>query len=307
MKRYSIGLVLVGIGLIAGSCVPLVQTLRSDPGAAPLLRMNMPPGGGSAAFTLAEPRDVVPVIAWAWTATAADPGAAAGPAYTFSIVDQAGRVLARERGVASGATAKDAAPGMGGALRLPGRSVPAGTWTVHLDTEDAAGRIRGAEVRLLRRQPGPFSRLLTTLGLVILGWLTASLGALQWIRAEAARPVSHDPGQEQLERERPWVVGCHLGALLGYLIPFGHLMGPFSIWLARRRIYPEVERAGRAALNFQLSLTLYVLVGLMLSFFLIGLVVLFALVVFHFAMVLYAALRAQRGLAVHYPLSIQFI
>jgi uncharacterized Tic20 family protein len=144
--------------------------------------------------------------------------------------------------------------------------------------------------------------------LAILGWLTASLGALQWVRAEAARPIaSADAVPPHADEERLWTTGCHLSALLGYLLPFGHVVGPLAVWLAKRRTFPAVEQAGRNVLNFQLSITLYALAGLFLSFFLIGILVLFLVVVFQFSTVLYASLRAQRGLDVRYPLTIKLI
>jgi uncharacterized Tic20 family protein len=157
--------------------------------------------------------------------------------------------------------------------------------------------------------PGLMPALLTSLVLAILGWLAACLGALQWIRAEAAHPARiadhrDGPGGDQ---ERLWTAGCHLSALLGYLLPFGHLIGPLAVWLSKRHTFPAVEQAGREALNFQLSVTLYVLAGLLLSFFLIGLVVLFLVVVFHFTTVLYASLLAQRGAEVHYPFTMKII
>jgi uncharacterized Tic20 family protein len=180
---------------------------------------------------------------------------------------------------------------------------------VQLDMPSAAGLLRDAELRLLPPSPGLFPALLTTLVIAILGWLTAALGALQWIRSEAA-DASRAAGSAETHRsesERLWTVGCHLSALLGYILPFGHVLGPLAVWMSKRHGYPAVERAGRSALNFQLSATLYVLAGLLLSFFVIGLAVLFLVVVFHFSMVLYASLRAQRGIDVHYPFCIRFI
>ena len=61
------------------------------------------------------------------------------------------------------------------------------------------------------------------------------------------------------------------------------------------------------SLNFQLTVSLFGLIGIMLSAVFIGLVLLFALVVLHVSMTLVASLRAQRGERVRYPVNIRII
>lgn len=305
LRRYSVGLLLAGIGLIAGSCVPLAQTFWTTD-AVPVQRLALPPGDGAAALDIAEDLTAAPVVL-----IEVLPGIAGKTLpYSFSIRDASGSALVEETGTAVLASAD---PGPGGSAMPPLRlrfrelSIPAGGWRVELDVGTAAGLIQGMELRLLNPSPGLMPALMTTLVLAILGWLAASLGALQWIRAVAAHPAGAGDGTADHERVRLWTVGCHLSALLGYVLPFGHLLGPLAVWLSKRHTMPAIEPAGRSALNFQLSVTLYVLAALLLSFFLIGIVVLFVVVVFHFAVVLYAALRAQRGLDVVYPFSLRFI
>lgn len=306
LKRYSIGLLLTGIGLTLGSCVPLAQTLWSGSSG---VAQRLAPGGEPAVLVLARDLTAVPIVSIEPYPGAVD---AAGQTmtYSFSIRDAAGSALIEEDGtVGTGSGVQGAAPSGPPVLRLRFRelTMPAGRWEVRLDAGEAAGLVRDAELRLRPPAAGLMPALMTTLVLAALGWLTASLGALHWIRSEAARPGAHARGAVDDGRARVWAVGCHLSALLGYLVPFGHLLGPLAIWLAKRDVLPGVEAAGRSVLNFQLSITLYVLASLLLSFFLIGVAVLFVLVVFHFTMVLYASLRAQRGLDVNYPLTIRFI
>lgn len=297
LKRHSIVLLLGGMGLILGSCVPLAQTVWA-PESGPVQRLDLPPGS-AVPLHVFESLTAAPVVVVAPSA-----GPAGTLAYTLSIRDASGSALIEESGSAPRA-AESGDAGRPASLRLRFRelTIPAGEWTVRLDVGNAAGRVREAELRLGNPSPGLVPALMTSLMLAILGWLAASLGALQWIRAEAARPAADAPDAPA----RAWTVGCHLSALLGYILPFGHILGPLAIWLNKRHSLPAVERAGRNALNFQLSVTLYVLAALLLSFFLIGIAVLFVVVVFHFAVVLYAALRAQRGLEVTYPFSIRFI
>lgn len=307
LKRYSIGLLLAGIGLIAGSCVPLAQTFLGA-GSAPLQRLALPPGD-AAPLHVADDLTVAPVVVINVLPDIADAAAPTLP-YSFSIRDASGGVLVEESGMAVLASAEQRTGERGSPqlrLRFRELTIPAGSWRVELDAGSGAGLIQDVELRLLDPSPGLMTALMTTLVLAILGWLAASLGALQWIRAAAARPAGEGDGTADDERVRMWTVGCHLSALLGYVLPFGHLLGPLAVWLSKRHSMPAIESAGRSALNFQLSVTVYVLTALLLSFFLIGVVVLFVVAVFHFAAVLYAALRAQRGLEVDYPFSLRFI
>lgn len=308
VKHYSIALLVAGIGLIAGSCVPLAQTLWLDAGGGAGPRVSVPPLGGEASLDVSASRYAAPVIrVEAFPALAGN----APPVlrYSFSIAGDSGGTLVDESGTASlnSASAAGRAPAL--ELRFDGIAIPAGQWTVRFDTGPARELIRSIELRLEPASTGTLAALMTALILAILGWLAASLGALYWIRAEAARPAGAvaEDASAAAGQERLWTVACHFSALLGYLLPFGHVIGPLAVWLAKRRTLPGIERAGREALNFQLSVTLYVLAALFLSFFLIGLVILFAVVVFHFATVLYASLRAQRGLDVRYPLVIKII
>jgi uncharacterized protein len=303
-RTYSIGLLVAGIVLIVGSCVPVAQTVRSVD-STPVQRLALPLDGAAASLEVPETRSAVPVVQLA-PRPGLEGGAGKNLAYSFSMHDEAGGELIDESGVAPFRPVLDAAGGQP-VLRVRFRElvVPAGRWTARFDAGGYDGLIRSAELQLRAPSPGVMPALMTTLVTAILGWLGAVLGALYWVRAEAARPAAASNARG--EQDRLWTVACHLSALLGYILPFGHVLGPLVIWLKKRDEIASVEQTGRAVLNFQLSATLYVLAGLLLSFFLIGIAVLFAVVAFHFAMVLYASLRAQRGLEVVYPLSIRFI
>lgn len=306
LKRYSAVLLVAGIGLIAGSCVPLAQTLWSAQSAPPET-LPLPPDR-PATLELPAPVSAAPVVRIEpYPGALQEPGATLE--YAFSIRDPGGQALLARSGTAGAGPGFDSAGGSAGLrIAFPALTIPAGRSTVRLDVGDAAALVRHAEMVLAPPSLGLLPALMTTLMLAILGWLAACLGALQWIRAEAARPaaVGGTPAAGDAEG-RLWAVACHLSALAGYIVPFGHLLGPLAVWLWKRDRLPAVEQAGRSALNFQLSVTMYVLAGLLLSFFLVGVAVLFVVVVFQFAVVLYASLRAQRGLDVHYPLTIRFI
>ncbi|WP_416925739.1 DUF4870 domain-containing protein [Ottowia sp.] len=67
---------------------------------------------------------------------------------------------------------------------------------------------------------------------------------------------------------------AHLSALAGFIIPFGNLLGPLIVWQLKKNEMPFVDDQGKEALNFQITVTLALLVSLLLIFVLIGFVLL---------------------------------
>jgi uncharacterized Tic20 family protein len=59
-------------------------------------------------------------------------------------------------------------------------------------------------------------------------------------------------------------MAAHLSAYVGFFIPFGHILGPLVVYLAKRSDDSEVDAHGRASLNFQLTMTLFLFVFLIL-------------------------------------------
>lgn len=80
---------------------------------------------------------------------------------------------------------------------------------------------------------------------------------------------------------RIWAMLCHSSALLAWLILFAlvflgiplflplNVLAPFLIWQWRRIKYPWVDFQGKESLNFQISLTLYILFVIFISLLLV--------------------------------------
>lgn len=106
---------------------------------------------------------------------------------------------------------------------------------------------------------------------------------------------------------RQWAMLCHISAFAGLLIPFGNIGGPLLFWLLKRNDHPLVDDNGREAVNFQISITIYLAVSVVLVFVLIGFLLLIALGIFWIVMVIIASIRANDGHSYRYPLTIRFI
>ncbi len=118
---------------------------------------------------------------------------------------------------------------------------------------------------------------------------------------------------------RSWDVLCHLSALAMFLaIPFGNILGPLVIWLLKKDELGSVDAHGKESLNFQISLSLYLLafagLTVMLMFILIGFLMVPMLVALAAVMpivdtifVVIASLKASNGEFFRYPLTIRLI
>ena len=80
-------------------------------------------------------------------------------------------------------------------------------------------------------------------------------------------------------QERQWALICHLSALSGYVIPFGNLIVPIIIWSMKKEEMPMVDRHGKEVINFQISMTIWMIVSAFLIFLLIGIPLLIVLAI----------------------------
>jgi uncharacterized Tic20 family protein len=107
---------------------------------------------------------------------------------------------------------------------------------------------------------------------------------------------------------RTWAMLCHLGGLGVYIIPsVGHIIAPLIFWLIKKDESPFVDDQGKESLNFQISITIYALVALLLTLVIIGFILLPAVGIFDLIMVIIAAVKANSGEKYRYPLCIRFI
>lgn len=110
------------------------------------------------------------------------------------------------------------------------------------------------------------------------------------------------------EREaRTWGMACHLSALAGFVIPFGSIIGPLVVWLIKREESGFVDRQGKEALNFQITMFIAFLISLVLMFVLIGFVLIAAVVIFDLIMIIVATIKTSEGQDFRYPVSLRLI
>jgi uncharacterized Tic20 family protein len=106
---------------------------------------------------------------------------------------------------------------------------------------------------------------------------------------------------------RMWAMFCHLAALAGYTgIPFGNVIGPLVVWLIKKDDHLFIDDQGKEAINFQISMTIYLIVAGLLCFVLIGIPLLIFLAIAQVILIIIAAVKANSGELYRYPFAIRF-
>lgn len=106
---------------------------------------------------------------------------------------------------------------------------------------------------------------------------------------------------------RMWAMLAHLSALSGFVIPFGNIIGPLVIWLVKRDEMSFVNDQAKEALNFNISMTIYMVVAGVLVFVLIGIPLLIVLGIAWLVLAILAAVKANEGTAYRYPLTLRLV
>ena len=116
-------------------------------------------------------------------------------------------------------------------------------------------------------------------------------------------PAAGTPSNE----EKQWALFAHLSALIGYVVPFGSIIGPLIIWQVKKNEMPFVDDQGKEALNFQITVAIIAIICLVLVLILIGILLLWALALANLVFIIIAALAANNGQAYRYPFAFRFI
>jgi hypothetical protein len=108
-------------------------------------------------------------------------------------------------------------------------------------------------------------------------------------------------------QERNWGMFCHLAAFATFLIPFGNIIGPLIVWLVKKDESAFVDEQGKESLNFQISVTIYIIVAAILVLVFLGIFLLIAIGILWLILVIIATVKANSGESFQYPLTIRFI
>ncbi len=100
----------------------------------------------------------------------------------------------------------------------------------------------------------------------------------------------------------------HLTQLLGYVIGFGSLIVPLIIWLSSKDRVEGMNEHGKAIINFQISLILYIIISIPAILLLgLGILGLIGVAIIGFILPIVNAVKAANGESPSHFMTIRFI
>lgn len=108
------------------------------------------------------------------------------------------------------------------------------------------------------------------------------------------------------KEEQNWALGAHLSTLSNY-VGLPGFIGPLVIYLIKKDTMPFAAEQAREALNFQISLFIYVIGCLLLFFLVLPLFFIPVIAVVHIVFTILASLSVGEGKAYRYPLTLRLV
>jgi len=146
----------------------------------------------------------------------------------------------------------------------------------------------------------------------LFGFILAMVGFIFVVTNSAQESIRQPALVQNVVEERDREINqkamyIQLSAFAGYFIPLGSVIVPVILWLIWRDKDPYIDEMGREATNFQLSMVLYYIISFVLCFIIIGFFLITAAFIFHLAFIIIGSIQASRGNHYRYPMIIRFI
>ena len=148
-----------------------------------------------------------------------------------------------------------------------------------------------------------------TVVMLFIGGLMSGLTAMiLLVRRVPPIDWAHSPAAQAEPPQASLLVAMHgVGLLLYSGIPLLNFLVAYWLWGKYRHRHPSLDKAGRAVLNFQISIYLYLMLSLFMVIAIIGLVSTPLIIALHLLATLLAMLQASLGKQFNYPLNIPII
>ena len=117
----------------------------------------------------------------------------------------------------------------------------------------------------------------------------------------APAQAPEEPKQEVSQDAKNMAMLCHL---LGLLTSF---LGPLILWLIKKDDDPFIDKQGKEALNFQITVAIAFIVSSLLIGVCIGALLVPAVAIADLVFSIMACVKANQGQAYRYPVSIRFV
>jgi uncharacterized Tic20 family protein len=121
-----------------------------------------------------------------------------------------------------------------------------------------------------------------------------------------AQPVDYAMPEANAD-VRIWGMFCHLASLAGLVVPVGNIIGPLVVWLIKKDQMPFVDDQGKESLNFQITMTIAMIVAGALICVFVGFILLPAVAIVDIVFTIIATIKANSGIRYRYPLTLRLI
>ena len=115
------------------------------------------------------------------------------------------------------------------------------------------------------------------------------------------------PSSLQTSEQRQMGMFLHLAQLANVILfPVGIIV-PIVIWQTQKDKVPGLDAHGKMVANWMISSTIYAIVSIVLMFFLIGFLTIFAVGIMGIVFPIIGGIKANNGELWEYPLTIKFL
>ncbi len=151
-------------------------------------------------------------------------------------------------------------------------------------------------------------QFLTVVSLLIGGLMCGLTAMLLMIKRQPFTLDYSAPEQHSSESENATAAKLHSTGLLIFTgIPLANFLACFYLWINYRHRSAYLDYQGREAICFQVTIYLYLLVSLFMTYVIVGAFAIPLLLIFHLITTIYAVVCALKGVAFRYPTNITII
>ncbi|HIE45948.1 MAG TPA: DUF4870 domain-containing protein [Flavobacteriaceae bacterium] len=113
--------------------------------------------------------------------------------------------------------------------------------------------------------------------------------------------------KHELKEDNQLLVLMHLSQLLDFVTVIGGFIVPLVLWLTKKDEIRNMDKQGKAILNFRISMFIYTIISAILVLIIIGIVGLIAIGIILLLFPIINAINVSNGKEPYYPFSIEFI
>lgn len=107
--------------------------------------------------------------------------------------------------------------------------------------------------------------------------------------------------------EKTFLILMHISQFGGIIIPYAGFVLPLVMWITNKDKNSIIDEHGKNIVNWLISLTIYAIIGGILTLLLVGIVVLVAVGILAIVFPIIGAAKASNNEIWKYPLSFKFI